>query len=216
MEYLSPECTKQQAGIYIIRFACSSKVYIGSSNNLWRRYRRHKGDLRRQAHRTPPLQAAHNKYGLDSMYFEVLLICSEERLLIWEQRLIDLYKAANSRFGYNCSPTAGRCSGIKRTPEQIARMCAAQQAAMTPEKRARIAASSMGVVRGAHSPETKEKIRLGNLGKFVSDETKAKMSAARTGKKNSPETIAKRIASCAATRLAKLAATPTIQGTLPL
>ena len=53
-------------------------------------------------------------------YFEIsiLEVCLPEKCLEREQVYLDLYKPYDDRFGYNISPTATSCLGIKKTKEE--------------------------------------------------------------------------------------------------
>ena len=60
------------AGIYIIRTTINSKVYIGSSINLYNRIKDHLKELRRNNHRNQLLQNHFNKNGM-CFYFYMIL-----------------------------------------------------------------------------------------------------------------------------------------------
>ena len=96
------------SGIYTITNIKNGKLYVGSSKNIYRRWKDHKNMLRRNEHHSQHLQAAWNKYGKDNFIFEVIEKCKEEDLLIREQYYIDLYCSFDSYFGYNESEFAGR------------------------------------------------------------------------------------------------------------
>jgi group I intron endonuclease len=58
--------------VYLIRNVVSGGFYIGSSGNLYERWRVHKNKLRIQAHPNPKLQASWSKHGEDAFKFEML------------------------------------------------------------------------------------------------------------------------------------------------
>jgi group I intron endonuclease len=75
-------------GIYRIS-SPSGGFYIGSSFDVLSRFSSHKSDLRKQKHHCQPLQRAANKYGIESLVFEVLAECSRETVRELEQLVID-------------------------------------------------------------------------------------------------------------------------------
>lgn len=66
-----------KAGIYRISCTANGKSYIGSSVNILERWREHISHLRAGAHHSIYLQRCYNKYGEDSIKFEVLAILEE-------------------------------------------------------------------------------------------------------------------------------------------
>lgn len=89
------------AGVYMIRCKVSGKVYIGSSQNIEDRWRRHKGELRLGKHHSFKLQAAWNKYGEDAFELVVLEVVACGFVSIVEQAYINKYDAFKN--GYNCA-----------------------------------------------------------------------------------------------------------------
>lgn len=97
-------------GVYAIRHVDSRWAYIGSSRNIYSRWRTHKSELRRGKHPCPHLQNAWNKYGESAFQFEVLESCFDDPVILMslEQNWLDrctakLYNAA--RFA---DPATGR------------------------------------------------------------------------------------------------------------
>lgn len=76
-------------GVYKIE-ATSGKKYIGSSNNIERRWRKHKSELRAANHHCPGLQGAYNKYG-ETLHFEILSVFEKSMLLRVEQFCLDWF-----------------------------------------------------------------------------------------------------------------------------
>lgn len=109
-------------GVYRIRNKADGKSYIGSSYNIKKRWKEHRGHLRRGTHHARHLLNAWNKYGEASFVFEVLVICAPDMRLFYEQALMDGLKPR-----YNVSPTAGSIRGSRHTPEAKANMSAAQR-----------------------------------------------------------------------------------------
>lgn len=65
---------KNVAGIYKITCTGNNKFYIGSSVNIFNRWNVHISELRAGSHRSEYLQRSYNKYGEESLRFDVLQI----------------------------------------------------------------------------------------------------------------------------------------------
>ena len=161
------------SGIYIIRNTINNKIYIGSSVNLDNRWSKHKSQLSKNIHGNKHLQFSFNKYGLGSFTFEVLANCNKEDLLYFEQKCIDLLKPE-----YNICKIANSPLGLKRTPEQRAKLSAALKGRTAWNK-------------GIAMPEqTRLAINKANTGAKRTEETKLKMSIAQMGNTNSKKRVA--------------------------
>lgn len=163
-----------QSGIYQIINLETNHSYIGSAKNLAFRWYFHKWQLNKQKHHSLYLQRAWNKYGSDAFEFKVLLYCSVQELLIWEQQYLDelnpeynVCKIAGSRIGVICSEAAKQ--------KQSVAMCGRKQ---TPEH---IENARITRIGKKHTLEHIEKIRLANIGRICSDETKKKISESKKG-----------------------------------
>lgn len=201
-------------GVYSIRNLINGKRYVGSAVYLTQRFCDHKKRLRKGRHHSIKMQRAWDKHGEDNFSFDVLEIVQDKTLLVTqEQKWIEFYRAAHPRKGYNVSPTAGNCLGVKHTPETIAKIRAAimrrpPQSAetiakrvaklkgqkRTPELRALLAAKKIGNTynRGRkHTPQARANMSAARKGIKYSAETIARMSAAHIGHKPSQETRAK-------------------------
>ena len=89
-------------GIYIIRNEINNKVYIGKSENLKRRIKRHITTLFNGTNGNKHLQAAFEKYGSENFDVSLLQILNKdddinEREKYW----INYFNATDKRFGYN-------------------------------------------------------------------------------------------------------------------
>lgn len=172
------------AGIYQIRCLATDKVYVGSAVNLYQRYHQHWSDLRLNRHRNPYLQRAWNKYGGEAFAFDVLEhVEVKTHLLQREQWYLDERQAYDRNRGFNINRNATSRLGMKVDPAVVRRIA--------------------DKIRGRTlSPEHRERIRQGNLGKTVTwgdkiaeakrgkprdEATRAKLSAANSGKKHPPE-----------------------------
>lgn len=95
-QFFDKEFLKNKSGIYQIRNIQNNYVYIGSSKNLFERYKFHFSVLKRNKHENPYLQGAYNKYGKENFTFEILEYCEPEIRFNIEQYWIDRF------YGNNC------------------------------------------------------------------------------------------------------------------
>lgn len=109
-----------ESGIYCIRNKINNKRYIGQSDNLNNRWKRHKSDLKCGTHFNRHLQSAYDKYGLDNFEFIILEKCSIELLDEREVFWIDYYDSKNN--GYNLAEGGLGCRGYKHSEEEIIKM----------------------------------------------------------------------------------------------
>lgn len=86
------------SGIYLIATPNGSK-YIGSSNNIYRRWSEHRRNLRNGKHHSKRLQAAWDKYKGD-LRFEVICECPIESLIEMEQKHIEEMQASLNTTNY--------------------------------------------------------------------------------------------------------------------
>lgn len=63
---------KPVSGIYYIRNLFNDKLYIGSSKDIYKRFAKHKKDLKKGIHHNIYLQRSWDKYNEQSFTFEVL------------------------------------------------------------------------------------------------------------------------------------------------
>lgn len=186
-------------GIYKIS-APSGHFYIGSAVQIDRRWRRHLKDLRSNKHANIGLQRATKKYGIDSLEFSKMIICAPCDLLLFEQRAIDVMRPE-----YNIAPVAGSSLGIKRSDEFKTKVSNGMKGRkVSAETRARIGEKHKGKTlkpyqlqaladgrarkplsvefrreqaKAMHTPASREKRRLAQIGRQVSAETRAKISS---------------------------------------
>lgn len=67
---------EQDSGIYKIINNINNKVYIGSSDQLYKRFQSHKSGLINNKHDNPHLQNSFNKYGINNFSFEIIEYCN--------------------------------------------------------------------------------------------------------------------------------------------
>lgn len=132
---------RKKSGAYIIRNSQSSKVYIGSAENLKRRKKAHFGKLYGNRHENGHLQNSYNKHGKDCFTFEVLERCTMDVLIEREQKHMDCYEFKEL---YNINPTAGSSKGMtlsKTARNKMSRI----RSNISDETRAKMSASRKGV-----------------------------------------------------------------------
>src|ERR1035438_7464950 len=78
-------------GIYKIRNNIDNKYYIGSSVNINQRWYNHKRDAANGKIKSPYLYSAMRKYGIENFSIEPLLYCDSQNLMMYEQKLLDIY-----------------------------------------------------------------------------------------------------------------------------
>jgi group I intron endonuclease len=183
------------SGIYLITCTANGKIYVGSSIDIGRRWKKHRYTLKNACHHNQHLQAAWNKYGESSFEVSVIEQCNEDILVDREQYYLDTLKPFGD-IGFNISIIAyGGLAGIPltdehkakisaaskgRSPEHIAAIVASNKSRIiTDEQRKRVSERSKG---REPSIETRAKISLANKGRVRSPEWKAKMGASHKGK----------------------------------
>lgn len=101
---------EKMCGIYCIENLINHKKYIGSSLDIFDRWRHHKASLKGNSHHSVHLNNAWNNYGENNFDFYIIELCEKEKLIEREQYFINLYKSYESHCGYNVQPIAGRTS----------------------------------------------------------------------------------------------------------
>jgi group I intron endonuclease len=76
-------------GIYNIVNKINGKIYIGSSNDINRRFYIHKRKLNKNSHDNKHLQLSWNKYGINNFELKIIERCNEDVLLLREQYYLD-------------------------------------------------------------------------------------------------------------------------------
>jgi group I intron endonuclease len=215
----------EDVGVYGIRCKLDKKVYVGSTNSFKTRWKHHRGCLERNKHWNKHLQYAWNKHGADNFEFVVFVHCKPEDRLKWEQRYIDILKAADTKYGYNKRPIADSPLWVKHSEETIEKF---RNKVFTEEHRTNISEAKKGKKRppmtlqarmnaklagekrrGRKTPadvvekraskirgrKWTEEERAKHAGWSPSEEFRKHLSEVNTGKKQSEETKAKKSAS---------------------
>ena len=203
-------------GIYSITNKINNKRYIGSSNNIYMRWYKHKNQLSKNEHPNAFLQNSYNKYGKDSFIYEIIELCEENKLMEMEDKNIVSFQSMNKQFGYNFDLPSRPCQNPS-TREKIriamtgrfvsehTRELHREQmkgnnngSLMSKEAKEKLSKRLMGNKYGLgyqHSEEAKEKLSISHsgeknvmFGKHHSEETKIKISERNIGRITSEET----------------------------
>lgn len=125
-------------GIYSIT-SPSGKKYIGSSLDCERRWTGHRRKLLDGKHHCDALQRAANKYGFESLVFQILESCEADQLIRREQRAIDSIPVRNL---YNTRLIADTCGPMSNAVKAKLRAAWKTRPPATKESRERQAASA--------------------------------------------------------------------------
>ncbi|HBI36889.1 MAG TPA: hypothetical protein DDY71_04540 [Spirochaetia bacterium] len=162
-------------GVYKIQSKSKThRVYIGSSVNIKRRFQRHKRDLRNGKSASTKLQRHFDKYGESDLQFDILLECSQDKIIEMEQYFIDLYVPY-----FNICPKAYSSLGVRFKLNYYR-------------------PSPCGMLSKHHSQLTKDKMSEKMIDKWKEPEYKKKAGGKKCqiawnkGIKQSSETIQKR------------------------
>lgn len=126
-------------GIYAITCTINGKIYIGSSNDINRRWGEHRSLLKNGKHSNPHLQKCWNKYGSDYFIFSILEIV-EDYTSLWDRELSQMKELStlDKRKGFNVmhiqengkrSTGCGNCyiithpSGYTETTSDLGNIC---------------------------------------------------------------------------------------------
>lgn len=154
-------------GVYMIKNIINNKIYIGSSFNVYQRWKRHLNELKQNKHHSLKLQRSYNKYGINNFVFEILEICSQDLLSEREQFWINHFNSYKN--GYNVS--------FSTTKPMLGRKHTEETKKIMSEKRIGIKLKK----------ETKEKLSSINKGKkydIYTEERNTKISKSLKGRKS--------------------------------
>lgn len=101
-------------GVYKIKNRLNNDCYIGSSFNVFERWKVHYKKLKINKHHSIILQRAFNKYKEQAFEFELIEKCNtqKDKLIQLEQKYMD-----NIKPKYNICPIAGSSLGVKHSKE---------------------------------------------------------------------------------------------------
>ena len=161
-----------KTGIYKIVNKVNGKVYYGSTTQTFcRRWDQHKRLLNNNKHSNQFLQWSWNKNGPSSFEFIIILSCSPNSCLYYEQLFLDKYWD-NCKNCFNFYKTAGSPFGIKRSEESKKRNSIS------------ITGKNNHFFGKKHSEVSKKKISEANRGKRYTEERKQQLSVKSIGLNN--------------------------------
>lgn len=177
-------------------------IYIGSSNNIEKRIKRHINGLKRGKHINPIFQNTWNKHGQSEFEATLLEETDLVHLIEREQFWMDFFKptcniaiaADNPMRGRKFSEETRRKLskvhlGKKHSEEARQKMSNAQRGKkLSKEHKQKLSEANLGQKRGPMSEEQKRKLSESHLGHKASEETRKKMGKAQLGRKHSEET----------------------------
>jgi group I intron endonuclease len=115
--HLIPIEWKHKSGIYKIVNTVNNKYYVGSSKRIFNRLADHIYTLRKNKHDNKHLQRSFNKYGEKCFQFSIVEEANANKILIIEQKYLDLIKN-DGKNCYNMKFVAeGSDSGCMSLPE---------------------------------------------------------------------------------------------------
>lgn len=167
------------SGIYKIINTQNGKCYIGSSNNISKRWYEHRRDLGHNVHANKYLQCAWNKYGEKAFRFEILEECSPEMRLEREQEYLDIgFRTGNV---YNmCQNALAPMEGRKHS-EETKRMLSELRKGKNAGEKNPMYGKKLTQAQKQHLSDLFSGERNPMYGKHLSQEAKLKISAANTG-----------------------------------
>jgi group I intron endonuclease len=153
------------SGIYLITCTVTQERYVGSSEDVENRRKRHFYRLSRNAHPNSYLQHAWNRHGADAFVFSVLEYVPVECLTDREQYWIDRFDTYQN--GFNLAPQAGTMRGYRYTEEQRLKMSQSRKGQpKTAEHKAAISRSKLGVPKGPFSEQARRNMAEARRGNF--------------------------------------------------
>lgn len=103
-------------GIYKITNKINNKVYVGSSNDIGRRWKEHMNYLNNNNHHCLRLQKDWSTYEINNFSFSIIETCNLEELLNQEQKYIDFY--FNIGEIYNTKLKVNKTTSIKKNKKE--------------------------------------------------------------------------------------------------
>lgn len=179
------------SGIYKITCTVNAKIYVGSSQNILKRWWQHLTALSGGYHKNIYLQRAYEKYGRNNFEIEVVELITVEHLFEREQYWIDTLNTSLP-IGFNIAECAdSNMRGRKVSFAARKKMSVAH----TGKKLSAATCEKMSIVNKGKklTLEHREKISRANRGKKRSGAARAKISQSHIGLRQSIETIEKRI-----------------------
>jgi len=171
------------SAIYQIFNKNNGKIYIGSAENLYKRWSEHKRGARRNRHTNKYFQNAWNKHGEEAFEFSILEIVKDiNNIFEREQFYLNKLKPWNRKIGYNIHKDAKGPRGVKRTKETKKKLSECKMGPKNPMYQRDFSIEHRKKISEANS---KEKHWL--WGRHVRDDVKSKISDKLTGYEQTEE-----------------------------
>lgn len=90
------------SGIYTITNISDNKIYVGSSIDIFDRFKQHKKNLLYKKHHNKKLQYDYNKLGEVCFSYEIIEEQPPHLMRCIESYWINILNSTNSKYGYNC------------------------------------------------------------------------------------------------------------------
>ncbi len=101
--------------IYQIRNIANNKIYIGSTNNVRKRWNNHRSKLNNGKHENQYLQLAWQKYGENSFEFTIIEEVNDNKRIEREIYYLNKKKSYERNIGYNFDKNPTDKSGINNS-----------------------------------------------------------------------------------------------------
>lgn len=166
--------TMKISGIYKIINKVNGKYYVGSSENIYKRWREHKSELKNKTHHNIHLQRSWYKHGSNNFEFIIIKEIKDIKMLEIEEQILLDKSECNHEVSYNI--------GLYSTNPMRGRN-------HTMESKLKIGEYNRGKILSLETKQKMSESKKGEnhpyYGKYFSDEHKRKMSVNTTGNKNS-------------------------------
>lgn len=185
IDNITYEYYHSMSGVYKIYSLIDNRCYIGSSNNLYGRLRRHYYSLVNKKHKNLKLQNFVNKYGIDKLEITIIKQVRVEELEEVETYFIEKYNSYLT--GFNCTNNGSNCRGIKRSKEikeKLSKVHIGKRLSQCTKDRIRNTLSGRKQTKEHISNMLTGKRKNGGVGSpgKRSEESIIRMSKAKTGK----------------------------------
>jgi len=166
------------SGIYKIINKANSKYYVGSSNNIYKRWHDHKWRLNHSSHNNPHLQNAWYKYGKNVFEFIIVEKASKEKLIEVEQKYLDIAKTEPDKC-YNINFRSDVMNITDEMKEKISKSLKKYYEMYNSGKIRKIRKTTLGRI---FSPEQRKHLSESHTGKTLSEESRQKVRLAHSGR----------------------------------
>lgn len=161
----------KKSGIYCIENMINNKKYIGQSNNIFYRWKKHKSELNKGKHDNDYLQKSWDKYGCEYFEFYVIEYCDVDKLDELEVYYIDFYETLDRNKGYNLTSGGGSNKFYsKETCKKISNALKGHKVSTITRKKvsehhADVSGKNNPMYGRKHSDEVKQKVSMANKGR---------------------------------------------------